>query len=170
MTKSKTTILMGTGALALTLFASPFTGQAAETKAKLKPYPLKTCLVSGEKLGEMGAPYSINYKGQEIKFCCKGCVKDFNKDPEAYLKKMVKPYPLKTCLVSGEELTSMGKPAVINYQGQEIKFCCKDCMKKFNKDPREFLKKLKKEVAARENHASQASHDSHAGHEGHNHN
>jgi len=59
-------------------------------KPDLKPYPLNTCLVSGEKLGTMGEPHVINHKGQEIKFCCKGCVKDFNKDPDTYLKKLHK--------------------------------------------------------------------------------
>ena len=38
-----------------------------------KPYPLETCLVSGEKLGEMGEPYEIVYEGRQIKFCCKKC-------------------------------------------------------------------------------------------------
>jgi YHS domain-containing protein len=65
-------------------------GLAADKKAdkKLKPYPLKTCVVSGEKLGEMGDPYVWEYEGREIKFCCKGCVKDFKKDPAKYIKLM----------------------------------------------------------------------------------
>lgn len=53
-----------------------------------KPYPLKTCVVSGEELGSMGKPYVITHEGREIKFCCKGCVKDFNKSPEKYIKKI----------------------------------------------------------------------------------
>lgn len=60
----------------------------ADGDAKLKPYPLTTCLVSGEKLGGMGKPFVYQYKDQEIKFCCKSCLKDFNKDPEKYLKKL----------------------------------------------------------------------------------
>ncbi len=54
------------------------------------PYPLDTCLVSGEKLGadpEM-KPYTFVHHGQEIKLCCKSCLKDFNKDPEKYLAKL----------------------------------------------------------------------------------
>ena len=61
---------------------------AADGDAKLKPYPLTTCLVSGEKLGGMGKPFAYQYKDQEIKFCCKSCLRDFNKDPEKYLKKL----------------------------------------------------------------------------------
>ena len=60
---------------------------AADTNTtKLKPYTLKTCVVSGDKLGEMGDPYVYAYKGREIKFCCKNCVKDFDKEPAKYLK------------------------------------------------------------------------------------
>ena len=59
---------------------------AHNAQAKLKPYPLTTCVVSGEKLGQMGAPYVFKYKDREIKFCCKGCLKDFNKDPDKYIK------------------------------------------------------------------------------------
>jgi YHS domain-containing protein len=70
-------------------FLVPVTGLAADQNAKkLKPYTLKTCIVSGEKLGEMGKPFVYEYKGREIKFCCKGCLKDFNKDPQKYIKKI----------------------------------------------------------------------------------
>jgi YHS domain-containing protein len=51
-------------------------------------YPLKVCVVSGEKLGSMGAPYIHHHEGKEVQFCCKGCIKDFNKEPEKYLAKI----------------------------------------------------------------------------------
>ncbi len=76
--------------LALAAIGSPLAGLAADqkTEAKPKPYPLKTCVVSGEKLGEMGDPYVFVYQGREIKFCCKGCLKDFNKEPAKYIQKI----------------------------------------------------------------------------------
>jgi YHS domain-containing protein len=71
----------------VTAFIAPLSGLAADKKSeKLKPYPLKTCVVSGDKLGEMGDPFVYAYEGREIKFCCKGCLKDFKKDPAKYLK------------------------------------------------------------------------------------
>ena len=76
-------------ALALTL-ASPLTTTAAEAKAKAKPYPLKTCLVSDEKLGadpSMKA-YVFVEDGQEIQLCCKSCLKDFKKDKAKLMKKL----------------------------------------------------------------------------------
>ena len=54
----------------------------------------------------------------------------------------VKPYKLKYCLVTGNELGSMGDPVTEVYQGQEIKFCCKACVPKFHKDPAKYLAKL----------------------------
>ena len=60
---------------------------------KLIPYPLKTCIVSGDKLGgDMGAPIVFVYQdpakgiNQEIKFCCASCKPDFLKNPDKYLK------------------------------------------------------------------------------------
>ena len=80
-------------ALAATMIAAPFAGLAADPDQKkdekAKPYPLKTCIVSDDKLGgDMGEPYVFAYKGQEIKLCCKSCLKAFDKDPAKYLKKM----------------------------------------------------------------------------------
>lgn len=76
-------------AVAFLLACSFATTQAEEKKAeKPKPYPLKTCVVSDEKLGEMGDPYVFIQDGREIKLCCKSCLKDFKKDPAKYLKKV----------------------------------------------------------------------------------
>jgi YHS domain-containing protein len=53
-----------------------------------------------------------------------------------------KPYPLKTCLVCGMELGSMGKPYVFVYEGQEIKLCDESEKAIFTKDPDKYMKKL----------------------------
>ncbi len=72
---------------AITLFVSPslFAAETAK-KEEVKPYKPDTCIVSGEKLGEMGKPYVFVHEGQEIKLCCKSCLKKFNKEPDKYLK------------------------------------------------------------------------------------
>ncbi len=76
--------------LAISTLTAPLAGLAADQKsdAKPKPYTLKTCVVSGEKLGEMGKPVMYVHEGREIKFCCKDCIKDFKKDPAKYVKKI----------------------------------------------------------------------------------
>ena len=53
-----------------------------------------------------------------------------------------KKYPLDYCLVTDNELGSMGKVITKVYDGQEIKFCCKPCVKKFEKNPAKYLAKL----------------------------
>lgn len=62
----------------------------AKQEAKPKPYPLAVCVVSDEKLGSMGKPHVIEYKGRQIKFCCDHCEKDFRKDPDKFLAKLDK--------------------------------------------------------------------------------
>jgi YHS domain-containing protein len=52
-----------------------------------------------------------------------------------------KPYALKTCLVTDSDLDSMGDEVSFVYQGQEIKFCCKPCEKKFLRAPEKYLAK-----------------------------
>ena len=52
------------------------------------------------------------------------------------------PYPLDTCPVSGEKLGSMGAPVVYVHEGQEVKFCCKNCLPDFKKEPAKYLVKL----------------------------
>jgi YHS domain-containing protein len=87
----KTSIKLTALALAAAYVASPLTLLAADKKETAKPYPLDKCIVSDEKLGDMGKAFVFTYKGQEIKLCCKDCQKDFKKDPAKYLKKLETP-------------------------------------------------------------------------------
>ncbi len=81
--KPLTTLLVLAALIGATAFT--LTANAAD---KAKPYPLDKCVVSGEKLGTMGKPYVFTHEGQEIRLCCKSCLKDFQKEPAAYLKKL----------------------------------------------------------------------------------
>jgi len=51
-------------------------------------YPLKECVVSGEALGSMGTPVDKVYNNRLVRFCCMGCIEDFEADPATYLKKL----------------------------------------------------------------------------------
>lgn len=77
--KTKLTTLLITALLGLSLSA-----------ADVKPYTLKTCLVSGNELGAMGKPITKVYGSQEIKFCCKPCIKKFEANQAKYLGKLPK--------------------------------------------------------------------------------
>ncbi|MCW5547961.1 MAG: hypothetical protein KIT44_03275 [Opitutaceae bacterium] len=63
----------------------------ADVPQDVAAYPLDTCVVSGKKLGSMGKPYDYVHRqeGQPdrlVRFCCRGCVGAFKKDPDRYLQ------------------------------------------------------------------------------------
>ena len=78
-------MMVSVGALAC---AMAWAADAKKHAPKTDTYPLDTCVVSGEKLGGMGDPVKYDYKGREVRFCCQGCVKTFEKEPAKYLKKI----------------------------------------------------------------------------------
>lgn len=53
-----------------------------------------------------------------------------------------KPYPLDVCIVTDNDLGSMGEETEMVYEGRVIKFCCKPCERKFLKNPAKYLEKL----------------------------
>jgi len=59
---------------------------------KIEPsadYPMKTCVVSGEELGgSMGDAMAYDFNGQEVQFCCEGCIEEFKASPEKFVAKV----------------------------------------------------------------------------------
>lgn len=55
----------------------------------------------------------------------------------------VTPYPLDTCLVIDRKLDSTPKTYTRVHQGQEVKFCCKNCVIAFEAHPDPWMAKLK---------------------------
>ena len=43
------------------------------------------------------------------------------------------------CPVSGEGLTSMGGPFVLDHKGQKVKLCCEGCKEDFDANPKKYL-------------------------------
>jgi YHS domain-containing protein len=65
--------------------SKPSTTQPTTQQAAAKPVN-KYCAVDQDN--EVDPTVTITYKGMVIGFCCKDCIKDFEKDPEKYLKTM----------------------------------------------------------------------------------
>jgi hypothetical protein len=84
------------GLVLAALVAIPSAIRAGSTNSvaatKPVPYPLDTCIISGDKLGDMGPPIVFIYQdaakgiNQEIKFCCPMCKPKFLADPDKYMK------------------------------------------------------------------------------------
>lgn len=69
--------------LALCVCAMGFAADEAKP-ADVKPYPLDRCLLMGDGVDKDSA--SFVHQGQEFRFCCKGCITKFKKDPDKYVK------------------------------------------------------------------------------------
>ena len=61
---------------------------SAAAPGKVKPYPLRTCIVSDNALESMGGSISRVHQGQQVKFCCKPCIRKFEANPAKYLAKL----------------------------------------------------------------------------------
>lgn len=79
------TSVLAAMALGLTSCATPSSGSST---SGVKPYPLKTCIVTDNDLGSMGDETRIVHEGREIKFCCAPCESKFLKNPAKYLSKL----------------------------------------------------------------------------------
>jgi YHS domain-containing protein len=126
---------------------------AALISQQLPHYPLKTCVVSGEALGEMGAPLDVLYRNRLVRLCCKGCKKDFKKNPSALIAKVEKAtiaaqrahYPMDVCVTSGEKLGEDGAEIIETVVGNRLfLLCCPPCEKSIAKDPLTYLARLDK--------------------------
>ena len=76
--------------IALIALASLVAGCATSGISSVKPYPLYVCIVSGNNLRSMGDPYRFVHEEQEIKLCCKPCIRKLIMNPEKYLVNLSK--------------------------------------------------------------------------------
>lgn len=115
-------------------------------------YPLATCVISGEKLGDDAV--AVVQGTYLLRVCCKDCVAAVRKAPDeplkklqaAYIEKQKADYPLSTCIVADEALGSMGEPIEYLWGTRLYRLCCGGCKKAVQKNSDELWAKL---VAAR---------------------
>jgi YHS domain-containing protein len=58
------------------------------------------------------------------------------------------PYLLDTCPVSGMTLGKMGAPVIMVHEGREVRFCCKDCISKFQAEPAKYLQQIDEKLTS----------------------
>jgi YHS domain-containing protein len=148
--------------LGLALLALWASSVAADTrpaaKPKPTPYPLESCIVSGERLGEMGDPIVRVYDGREMKFCCGGCVGKFEANRASYLAQIdsmliaqQRPiYPLDTCVVNGTSLDTADGPVEFLVANRLVRTCSTECRAVVEQDPAGYLAKLDAAVIAQQ--------------------
>ena len=76
-------------ALATLLLASPVAAHADQSApGEVKAYPLKKCVVDGQKLSKATQPYSVVRDGQKVILCRQQCLPKFDQHSTKYLKKV----------------------------------------------------------------------------------
>ena len=113
-------------------------------------YPTDKCLFSDEPLGDKSKDVVVN--NRLVRVCCGGCARKLMKNPAPTLKKLDeliianqgKKYPTTKCVISGEDLGSMGKPKDVIVANTLVRVCCKGCVNKVTDNPADAVKMLQK--------------------------
>ena len=130
--------------------ASQPASQPAITERVGDPWPLDTCIVSGGTLGSMGEPLIKLHEGREVRFCCEGCIANFDADPVSYLREADKKikeqqkslYPLNYCIIDTHEsldATDESKNAYAVTGNRLFIYCCPPCDDKVRMDPEKYI-------------------------------
>lgn len=115
------------------------------------PYTLPDCPVGGP-LGSMGDPIVKVYDNREVRFCCAGCIEEFEGNKSKYwgeidekiVEQQLMHYPIDTCIVTGEKL---GADAVNHvHNNRLIRLASADAAAAFKADPKKHLDALDKRI------------------------
>jgi len=115
------------------------------------PYTLTDCPVGGA-LGSMGDPIVKVYDNREVRFCCAGCIDDFEGDTPKYwgeidakiVEQQLMHYPLAACIVTGEALGAQSVNHVHN--NRLVRIASADAVAAFNTDPAKHLAALDEQI------------------------
>ncbi len=99
-----------------------------------------TCGCSLVRLGiERKGATSHMHEGEELLFCCKGCLEIFENDPLRYLDEIRDWIVCPTCLAEKPKAMTVS----ILHEEQEVHFCrCPYCVDEFRKRPDQLLAQL----------------------------
>jgi YHS domain-containing protein len=80
-----------------------------------------------------------NYQGEELHFCCEGCLQGFKSDPDRYLAEVRGWIVCPVCL--GEKPRELA--VSIPHEGRSVYLCrCPHCAERFEKDAERLLQRL----------------------------
>ena len=112
---------------------------------QLASYPLDTCTITGKAL-TAESPHVVIGGTRLVRACCGNCVKAITEDPAPHLEKLdaalmaqqAADYPLDTCPISGQGVSSKGDPVDVLYGNTLVRLCCNGCVAGYEKDPAKY--------------------------------
>ena len=126
-------------------------GPSQETDGQAKSDQVRAavqqiCPMSGNKLGEHGAPIKVKVGKEEVFLCCKGCLKSKN-DAKHWATIHANFAKAQTqCPVMKKTLPKSPKWTIV--EGRIVYVCCPPCIKKIEADPKTYLKMVDTSNAA----------------------
>lgn len=123
----------------LTVAASPQevpvsrAAENAKSYRRLAAYPLATCIVSGDALGEDSPDFVV--AGRRFRTCGDECRAKLEKEPTGFVEKLdaaliaaqLPQYPLTHCPITGKVLGAMGEPVRLILDDTLVQLCCAGC-------------------------------------------
>jgi len=115
------------------------------------PYTLPDCPV-GDPLGSMGDPVVKLYDNREVRFCCAGCIDEFEANQAKIwgeidakiVEQQLMHYPIDTCVVTGEKL---GADAVDHvHNNRLVRLADAEALTAFQADPKKHLDALDRRI------------------------
>jgi hypothetical protein len=105
----------------------------------------------------MGEPVNIIYNNRLVRFCCAGCIEEFNSDPAKYLgyideaiqKQQAASYPLDHCIVLTDQNFKPGHDIIVG--GRLFRLCCGGCEQEVRTNPATWIAALDKAWADKKN-------------------
>jgi YHS domain-containing protein len=100
------------------------------------------CPISGQPVNK---EVKVESGNAEVNFCCKNCLAKYEKASDDEKLKIVfadleKGFTRQVkCPVSGKPINAEHR---LEYEGKQVYFCCPNCPKAFEADPKKFLEKL----------------------------
>ena len=133
---------------AVTIIATTQMAGAEEPSKRdqLKIQVQAICPVSGQKLGDHGAPIKAKIGKEHVFLCCKACLKG-KVNPKHWATIHANfAKAQRICPVMKHELPKKPKWTIV--EGQIVYICCPPCTKKIAADPKGYLTKIDELYAA----------------------
>ena len=111
-----------------------------QRRDQLRAATQQICPVSGNKLGDQGAPVKVKIGEEEVFLCCQGCLQgEVDRKHWATIHANFA-RAQRICPVMKHKLPKNPKWTIV--EGRIIYVCCPPCTKKIAADPQTYLKKV----------------------------